>query len=130
MKKYIWLLAVSASFCSCAETQDEKAAPFMAPIEALFDAGHSVANRKFVVYCLDRNLPHFRVGLSVSKRLGNAVTRNRVKRRLRHALMDMSSQLEHQDFVVIARKGVEDLSYQDIYSNLVHVLKIAKLYKD
>ena len=60
----------------------------------------------------------------------NAVTRNRVKRRLRHALMDMSSQLEHQDFVVIARKGVEDLSYQDIYSNLVHVLKIAKLYKD
>ena len=55
---------------------------------------------------------------------------NRVKRRLRHALMDMSSQLEHQDFVVIARKGVEDLSYQDIYSNLVHVLKIAKLYKD
>ena len=89
--------------------------------KALFDAGHSVANRKFVVYCLDRNLPHFRVGLSVSKRLGNAVTRNR---------MDMSSQLEHQDFVVIARKGVEDLSYQDIYSNLVHVLKIAKLYKD
>ena len=93
--------------------------------KALFDAGHSVANRKFVVYCLDRDLPHFRVGLSVSKRLGN-----RVKRRLRHALMDMSSQLEHQDFVVIARKGVEDLSYQDIYSNLVHVLKIAKLYKD
>ncbi|AKH34250.1 Ribonuclease P protein component [Streptococcus thermophilus] len=44
--------------------------------------------------------------------------------------MDMSSQLENQDFVVIARKGVEDLSYQDIYSNLVHVLKIAKLYKD
>ena len=43
--------------------------------KALFDAGHSVANRKFVVYCLDRNLPHFRVGLSVSKRLGNAVTR-------------------------------------------------------
>ena len=76
--------------------------------KALFDAGHSVANRKFVVYCLDRDLPHFRVGLSVSKRLGNAVTRNRVKR----------------------RKGVEDLSYQDIYSNLVHVLKIAKLYKD
>ena len=96
--------------------------------KALFDAGHSVANRKFVVYSLNRDLPHFRVGLSVSKRLGNAVTRNRVKRRLRHALM--SSQLEHQDFVVIARKGVEDLSYQDIYSNLVHVLKIAKLYKD
>ena len=98
--------------------------------DAIFKKGASVANRKFVIYRLENNETHFRVGLSVSKRLGNAVTRNRVKRRLRHALMDMSSQLEHQDFVVIARKGVEDLSYQDIYSNLVHVLKIAKLYKD
>ena len=98
--------------------------------KALFDAGHSVANRKFVVYCLNRDLLHYRVGLSVSKRLGNAVTRNRVKRRIRHALMDVSCQLAHQDFVVIARNGVEDLSYQEIYSNLVHVLKIAKLYKD
>ena len=95
--------------------------------KALFDAGHSVANRKFVVYCLDRDLPHFRVGLSVSKRLGNAVTRNRVKRRLRHALMDMSSQLEHQDFVVIARKGVEDLSYQDNLQQSRSCLKNSKV---
>ena len=43
-------------------------------------------------------------GLSVSKRLGNAVTRNRVKRRLRHALMDMSSQLEHQDLSLLLVK--------------------------
>ena len=71
--------------------------------KALFDAGHSVANRKFVVYCLDRDLPHFRVGLSVSKRLGNAVTRNRVKRRLRPALMDIFFQSEHQDFVLLVK---------------------------
>ena len=37
--------------------------------------------------------------------------------------------VSYTHLVVIARKGVEDLSYQDIYSNLVHVLKIAKLYK-
>ncbi len=43
--------------------------------------------------------------------------------------MDMSSQLEHQDFVVIARKGVEDLSYQDIYSKSRSRLgNVAKLY--
>lgn len=98
--------------------------------KVLFDAGNSVANRKFVVYCLDRDLPHYRVGLSVSKRLGNAVTRNRVKRHLRHALMSMSSQLKNQDFVVIARKGVEELSYQEVQRNLAHVLKLAKIYKD
>ena len=98
--------------------------------KALFDAGHSVANRKFVVYCLNRDLLHYRVGLSVSKRLGNAVTRNRVKRRLRHALMDMSSQLAHQDFVVIARKGVEELDFHQVEKNLLHVLKLAHIYQE
>ena len=39
MKNYFWLLAVSASLCGCAETQDEKAAPLMAQIEALYEAG-------------------------------------------------------------------------------------------
>lgn len=40
MKNYFWLLAVSASLCGCAETQDEKAAPLMAQIEALYEAGN------------------------------------------------------------------------------------------
>ena len=38
MKNYFWLLAVSASLCGCAETQDEKAAPLMAQIEVLYEA--------------------------------------------------------------------------------------------
>ena len=99
--------------------------------KALFDAGHSVANRKFVVYCLDRDLPHFRVGLSVSKKLGNAVTRNQIKRRIRHVLIQNSNQLvDNVDFVVIARKGVELLEYAEIEKNLLHVLRLAKIYQE
>ncbi len=49
-------------------------------------------------------------------------------RRLRHALMDMSSQLEHQDFVVIARKGVETLSYQTFIAISFMCLKNSKSY--
>ena len=40
MKNYFWLLAFSASLYSCAETQDEKAAPLMSHIEALYEAGN------------------------------------------------------------------------------------------
>ena len=47
---------------------------------AIFKSGQNVANRKFVIYRLSKDQPHFRVGLSVSKKLGNAVTRNRIKR--------------------------------------------------
>jgi len=98
--------------------------------KALFDAGHSVANRKFVVYMLEKEQKHFRVGISVSKKLGNAVVRNRIKRKIRHVLMQHQKHLVQADFVVIARKGVEELDYHQVEQNLLHVLKIAKLYQE
>ncbi|BAQ25032.1 ribonuclease P protein component [Streptococcus troglodytae] len=98
--------------------------------QAIFTKGRSVANRKFVVYSLKKDQSHYRVGLSVGKRLGNAVVRNTIKRKLRHVLMELDPYLGTQDFVVIARKGVEELDYSTMKKNLVHVLKLAKLYQE
>ncbi|MBY5001178.1 ribonuclease P protein component [Streptococcus suis] len=96
----------------------------------IFTKGNNVANRRFVVYRLPKEQKHFRVGLSVSKKLGNAVTRTRIKRRLRHVLIECQQHLVSADFVIIARKGVEELNYQEIKQNLIHVLKLAKLYQE
>ncbi|HFI0055801.1 TPA: ribonuclease P protein component [Streptococcus suis] len=96
----------------------------------IFSKGHNVANRRFVVYRLANQKEHFRVGLSVSKKLGNAVTRNKIKRRLRHVLLELKKDIQAEDFVIIARKGVEELTYQEIKKNLLHVLKLAKLYQE
>ena len=99
--------------------------------KAIFKDGTSFANRKFVVYQLENQQNHFRVGLSVSKKLGNAVTRNQIKRRIRHILQSVKgSLLEHVDFVVIARKGVETLEYAEMEKNLLHVLKLSKIYQE
>lgn len=98
---------------------------------AIFKEGKSFANRKFVIYRLENNEQHFRVGLSVSKKLGNAVTRNQIKRRIRHILIEHKDQLvENVDFVVIARKGVEILDYAEMEKNLLHVLKLSKIYQE
>ena len=98
---------------------------------AIFKEGKSFANRKFVIYRLENNEQHFRVGLSVSKKLGNAVTRNLIKRRIRHILIEHKDQLvENVDFVVIARKGVEILDYAEMEKNLLHVLKLSKIYQE
>ena len=99
--------------------------------KAIFKDGTSFANRKFVVYQLEKQQNHFRVGLSVSKKLGNAVTRNQIKRRIRHILQSVKGSLvEHVDFVVIARKGVETLEYAEMEKNLLHVLKLSKIYQE
>ena len=98
---------------------------------AIFKEGKSFANRKFVIYRLENTEQHFRVGLSVSKKLGNAVTRNQIKRRIRHILIEHKNQLvENVDFVVIARKGVEILDYAEMKKNLLHVLKLSKIYQE
>ena len=98
--------------------------------DAIFKKGASVANRKFVIYRLENQQQHFRVGLSVSKKLGNAVTRNQIKRRIRHVLIQNSNQIaDNVDFVVIARKGVEELDFDQVEKNLVHVLKLAQVYR-
>ena len=99
--------------------------------KAIFKDGTSFANRKFVVYQLENQQNHFRVGLSVSKKLGNAVTRNQIKRRIPHILQSVKGSLvEHVDFVGIARKGVETLEYAEMEKNLLHVLKLSKIYQE
>lgn len=97
---------------------------------AIFAQGQSFANKKFVVYKLAKEQRHFRIGLSVSKKLGNAVVRNRIKRLLRHVLQNHKDHLGTEDFVLIARKGAETLDYWQVEKNLIHLLKLAKIYRE
>lgn len=99
--------------------------------QKVFVTGKSTANRNFVVYVLPKEeQAHFRVGISVGKKVGNAVCRNAVKRKIRASLQQMGDHLLSEvDFIVIARPSVALLSFQEVYSNLQHVLKLAKVMK-
>lgn len=97
--------------------------------QKVFHKGKSTANRQFVIYQLNKKeQTHFRVGISVSKKLGNAVTRNCLKRRIRHILMELDEQLiKEVDFIVIARQPIVQMSYQETKNSMLHVLKVATL---
>lgn len=97
--------------------------------QQVFKKGQSFANRKFIVYILEKpNQVHFRVGISVGKKIGNAVTRNKVKRKLRQSFLELKLEIKKDcDFIVIARPGAELLSMNEVKKNFVHVAKLAKL---
>lgn len=66
-----------------------------------------------------------RVGFTTSKKVGNAVTRNRVRRRLRvvaDALLAESGKPQH-DYVLVGRTAAKDRDFQDLLSDLRNALK-------
>jgi ribonuclease P protein component len=99
--------------------------------QTIFKRGKSFANRQFVVYCLPKEgQAEFRIGLSVSKKIGKAVTRVQVKRYIRQAFLELKDQLKQEmDYVIIARNPAATLDFHETKKSLEHVLKIAKVLK-
>ena len=86
----------------------------------------SYANESFIIYIDSRAEEHAKVGLSVSKKLGDAVTRNRIKRQIRMMF------IEHFDFesypndvIVIARNRYLENDFEGNLANLEKLLKKA-----
>ncbi len=93
-----------------------------------FKKGKSFANRQFVIYSLDNDSDYFRIGISVSKKVGNAVVRNRIKRYIRQTFLELSdSVLQNKDYIIIARNPAASLDFHETKKSIEHVLKIAKL---
>lgn len=74
-----------------------------AEFERVFAARNSAANAGFALYGTANDVGHPRIGITVSRRVGNAVERNRWKRRIRESFRLSQAQLPALDFVCIAR---------------------------
>lgn len=99
--------------------------------QQVFKKGKSVANRQFVIYTYKKDeQPQFRIGLSVSKKIGNAVTRNRIKRYIRQAFFEMNEELQNDmDYIIIARHEAATLDFHETKKSLQHVLRLARVLK-
>lgn len=99
--------------------------------QVVFQQGKSSANKQFVIYVLPKkDQIKFRVGISVSKKVGNAVARNRVKRLIREALTGLEDQIINSiDFVIIARPATIEMTLDMFKSSLTHVMKRAAILK-
>ena len=71
-----------------------------------------------------------RVGFTASRKVGNAVARNRARRRLRAVAREVLGHAEPgNDFVLIARPATVERDYQALVGDLVAGLKRLKLYR-
>jgi len=97
--------------------------------DSVFRAGRAWSNNLLVLRTLASDLPDNRFGFITSKRVGNAIVRNRTRRRLREALRPMNLETSW-DIVISAKTTAAKADYHELKRAVVDLLVRAGILKD
>lgn len=90
--------------------------------------GKSYANKYLVMYVLKNDLDTNRIGISVSKKVGNSVVRHRLTRLIRESYRLHEEMFNRGlDIVVLARANAKSILYTDMESAFLHLARLHKI---
>ena len=96
----------------------------------VYKYGKSYANRYFVMYVLKNGQEKNRIGISVSKKVGNSVVRHHITRLVRESYRLQEDMFNSGlDIVVIARVAAKNTNYHEVESALLHLGGLHGIYQ-
>ena len=96
----------------------------------VYTNGRSFVNKYFVMYIKENGLDHNRLGISVSKKVGNSVVRHRITRLIRETYRLHESVFNSGlDIVVVARKAASEIGYFEAEKSILHLSKLHQIIK-
>ena len=99
--------------------------------QVIYKKGKSYANKYLVMYILENHSYKNRLGISVSKKVGNSVVRHRLTRLIRESYRLQESRFQKGlDIVVVCRASANGKSYHDLESALIHLGKLHNIIDD
>ena len=98
--------------------------------QRVYREGKSYANRYLVLYVLQNQTERNRLGISVSKKVGNAVVRNRTKRRLRECFRPYLGDVKNGLYVFVARPSAAEATFQSLEKSMRYLIRKQGVLKE
>ena len=96
--------------------------------QLIYRLGKSYANKYLVMYVKKNENETGRLGISVSKKVGNSVVRHRLSRLIRESYrLNVEKFHSGWDIIVVARQNAKGKDFRDIESAVMHLAKLHKL---
>lgn len=92
----------------------------------VYKNGKSFANKHFVMYVLKNDIKINRIGISVSKKVGNSVLRHTLTRRTRE-IFRLVGKKESYDFILVIRKEAKEVNFEKLKASFIHLLNLHSL---
>ena len=91
--------------------------------ETIINNNNYKKNNSFIIYKKENNLKYNRYGISVSKKLGNAVFRNSYKRKIRSIIDNLKKDyIISNDYIIILRRGALNKKFSELSKDLENLL--------
>lgn len=78
-----------------------------------------IGSKGFTIFYRKIDSDNYRYGISVSKKVGNAVIRNRSKRRIKGILKDIELKNKNIEFIIIIKKDIIEMTYIELKNDLI-----------
>ncbi len=79
-------------------------------------------SKSYKIYFRSNTNLHF--GISISKKIGNAITRNKIKRQIRMMILNLiKSQKLEGDYIIVVKKEYLNYTYEENYHSLIKLIK-------
>jgi len=96
----------------------------------VYKNGRSYANKYFIMYVKENGLDKNRIGISVSKKVGNSVVRHRITRLVRESYRLHESVFNSGlDIVIVARQSAKTAGFREVESAMLHLGRLHHIVK-
>ncbi len=95
----------------------------------VYSGRNSYANKYLIMYIKPNVIEEHRLGISISKKVGNSVVRHNFCRLCRESFrLNKHVIKDHYDIIIVARKEAKSKNFHEIESAIIHLLKLHKIH--